>query len=131
MSDCVIKFGHPKGTPAKWVNAKIPQHTVCDHHKEQYDREYDNFGIKWRRIFEDTTQEEQIKNLTARVEKAEKALEEALAYIRGCPIHGTAACPEEYMLNVDGSSRAGYSGHWQESYRCGQRPPKPNLSKEK
>lgn len=131
MPDCVIKLGHPKGTPANWVNADIPEHVVCNYHKDQYDNAYDDFGIKWKRIFEDTTNEEQIKNLTARVEKAEKALTAALAYIRGCPIHGTAACPEEYMLNVDGSSRAGYSGHWQEAYRCGQRPPKPNLSKEK
>ncbi len=72
-----------------------------------------------------------IRELAIRAEKAEKALGEALAYIRGCPVHGNALCPEEYMLNVDGGIRAGYSVYWQEEYRCGRRPPRPILTKEK
>lgn len=38
-----------------------------------------------------------IRELAIRAEKAEKALGEALAYIRGCPVHGNALCPEEHM----------------------------------
>ncbi len=66
-----------------------------------------------------------------RAEKAEAALDEALAYIRGCPVHGNAACPEEYMLNRNGTPYWTYLGRWQESFRCGLRPARPILITEK
>ncbi len=47
MSDCVIEVGHPKGTPADWVNADDPEHTVCDHHKYQTDTAYNDYNITW------------------------------------------------------------------------------------
>ncbi len=133
MPDCVIDVGHPAGTPAVWVNVDIPEHVVCNHHRQQYDTAYHNYDIKWKPIMTEASTEEQLRiasiqlcDLFARAEKAEKALESALAYIRGCPIHGNAACPEEYMLNQDGTTRAGYSGHWNESFRCGLRPSRPD-----
>ncbi len=121
MSDCVIKLGHPKGTPAKWVNPDIPEHVVCNYHKDQYETIYDDsYDIKWKSILPEQINLQEtltlLRELDVRAGKAEKALEEALAYIRGCPIHGTAACPEEYMLNEDGSLRVGYLGQWQEAY---------------
>jgi hypothetical protein len=65
-----------------------------------------------------------------RVEKAEAALDAALAYIRGCPVHGNAACPEEYMLNKNGTPYWRYTSEWRESYRCGLRPARPILKEE-
>jgi hypothetical protein len=65
-----------------------------------------------------------------RAEKAEADLEAALAYIRGCPVHGNAACPEEYMLNTDGIPHIAYSSIWKESFCCGRRPPRPILTTE-
>ncbi len=70
------------------------------------------------------------RETTNRAEKAEAALKEALAYIRGCPVHGNAACPEEYMLNLNGTPRGTYLGEWRESYRCGRRPSRPILTEE-
>lgn len=40
-----------------------------------------------------------------------------------CPIHGTALCPEDYMLRRDGTVSAGYAAHWSEAIRCGKRQP--------
>ncbi len=65
-----------------------------------------------------------------RIKKVETDLEAALAYIRGCPVHGNAACPEEYMLNTDGIPYWTYLGSWQESFRCGRRPSRPVLTEE-
>ncbi len=89
MPDCVIKLGHPKGTPAKWANADIPEHVVCNYHKDQYETIYDNsHNIKWKRIMPEQINLQEtltlLRELCIRAEKAEKALEEALAYIRGC-----------------------------------------------
>ncbi len=68
-----------------------------------------------------------LRCLTDRVETAERDLAMVLNYIRGCPVHGTALCPEEYMLYKDGSIRPGYAADWQESIRCGQRPARPEI----
>ncbi len=38
MSKCIIEVGHPKETPATWVDSHNPDLTVCDHHK--YQRRY-------------------------------------------------------------------------------------------
>ncbi len=70
------------------------------------------------------------RETTNHVKKVEADLEAALAYIRGCPVHGNAACPEEYMLNRDGNPYWSYQGSWHESFRCGLRPPRPILIKE-
>lgn len=60
-----------------------------------------------------------------RATKAKAALDDAPAYIRGCPVHGNAACPEEYMLRQNGTPWNQYETVWQESFRCGLRPPRP------
>ncbi len=70
------------------------------------------------------------RETTNHIEKAEAALKDALAYIRGCPVHGNAACPEEYILKPDGTPYWSYLGSWHESFRCGLRPPRPILTKE-
>lgn len=44
---CVIEVGHPKRTPASWVNAGDPTHRVCDHHKQQYETAYYDYNITW------------------------------------------------------------------------------------
>lgn len=40
-----------------------------------------------------------------------------------CLRHGSASCPEQYMLLSDGSVAPGYQSGWSESLRCGQRVP--------
>ena len=40
-----------------------------------------------------------------------------------CPVHGSALCPEDYMLLRDGTPRADYAAHWHEGMRCGLRRP--------
>ena len=45
-----------------------------------------------------------------------------------CPVHGSASCPEQYMLRSDGSVQAGYRDHWSEDVRCGKRQPTYRLS---
>lgn len=40
-----------------------------------------------------------------------------------CPVHGSALCPEHYMLFSDGGVAPGYRGVWSEEMRCGQRQP--------
>ncbi len=73
--------------------------------------------------------EDLIRELKIHAEKLEQDLKSAHDYIRGCPVHGTALCPEEYMLNQDGIPKLMY-GDWQESWRCERRPPRPTLTKE-
>ncbi len=53
MSECVIEVGHPKGTPAVWVDSHNPDLTVCDRHKDQYDTAFDIYNIEWERINND------------------------------------------------------------------------------
>ncbi len=50
MSNCVIEVGHLSGTPATWVNADIPEHLVCDRHKDQYETAWNLGPIMWKRI---------------------------------------------------------------------------------
>lgn len=45
-----------------------------------------------------------------------------------CPVHGTALCPENYMLMSDGATAPGYHGVWDESLRCGRRSSTPRRS---
>ena len=40
-----------------------------------------------------------------------------------CPVHGSAFCPEQYMLANDGSVMHGYRHVWDEAIRCDQRQP--------
>lgn len=42
-----------------------------------------------------------------------------------CPVHGDAACPEEYMLKSNGEPWAHYAEAWSETARCGRRPTVP------
>lgn len=37
-----------------------------------------------------------------------------------CPIHGTALCPEIYMLASEGAPWPQYAAVWKESMRCGK-----------
>ncbi len=53
MKYCVIDVGHPSETPAAWFNADVPEHTVCDQHKNQYNTSWDNYDIKWEAVLED------------------------------------------------------------------------------
>ncbi len=48
----------------------------------------------------------------------------------GCPVHGNASCPEDYMLHQDGTPRATNDYEWKESFRCGRRPPRLILIEE-
>lgn len=84
----------------------------------------------WKGIFVSIHAEDLIRELKIHAEKLEYELKVAHDYIRGCPIHGTALCPEEYMLDQDGEPRVTYEGVWQEVFRCGRRPPRPILTKE-
>ncbi len=61
--------------------------------------------------------EDLIRELKIHAEKLEHDLKAALDYIRGCPVHGTALCPEEYMLNQDEVPRVTYKDVWQEAFR--------------
>ncbi len=47
MSYCVIDVGHSTGTLATWINADHPEHTVCDHHKRQYENAFASYNITW------------------------------------------------------------------------------------
>jgi len=40
-----------------------------------------------------------------------------------CSTHGTARCPEQYMLNAAGTPIHGYRNVWREDIRCGRRVP--------
>jgi len=51
------------------------------------------------------------------------------------PVHGSALCPEDYMLKSDGTPWAHYADVWSEAARCGRRtldsghaiaPPEPD-----
>jgi len=62
-----------------------------------------------------------IRELEAERDQLRDAIETKVAQWL-CPVHGSAACPEGYMLRASGVPYSAYQRAWNESVRCGQRP---------